>query len=104
GALRAIGSLEDATVATVVAARPATFRTNFGLLETTGNSVTVRVTLRFNYPAGTKVQAIGSASKDYTLNPNEFRQINGLSADILGASRATLGDLRGLEADFQVIS
>jgi hypothetical protein len=104
GALRAIGSLEDATVATVVAARPATFRTNFGLLETSGNSVTVRVTLRFNYPAGTKVQAIGSASKDYTLNPNEFRQINGLAADILGASRATLGDLRGLEADFQVIS
>ncbi len=103
GSLRPIGSLEDSSRATVVAARPATFRTNFGLLETSGNSVTVRVTLRFNYPAGTKVQAIGSASKDYTLAPNQFLQVNGIASDILGTSRDTLGDLRGLEADFQVL-
>ena len=53
GSLRAIGPLDDARPTT----RPATFRTNFGLVETSGNSATVRVTLRFNYPAGTKLQA-----------------------------------------------
>jgi hypothetical protein len=104
GSLRAIGLLEDASRATIVAARPATFRTNFGLLETSGNSVTVRVTLRFNYPAGGKLQAVGSAFKDYTLAPNQFMQLNGIATEILGATRETLGDLRGLEADFQVIS
>jgi hypothetical protein len=103
GSLRAIGSLEDASVATIVAQRGATFRTNFALLETTGNSVRVRVTLRFSYPAGTKVQAIGSASKDYTLSANQYLQVNGMANDILGSARATLGDLRGLEADFQVL-
>lgn len=104
GGLRAIGSLEDSAVATIIAARPATFRTNFGLLETSGNSVKVRVTLRFNYPAGTKGPAIGSASRDYDLAPNQFMQLSGIAAQILGASRDTLGDLHGLEADFQVIS
>jgi len=104
GSLRAIGSLQDASRATTVAATPATFRTNFGIVETTGNSVTVRVTLQFNYPSGAKLQAVGSAFKDYALSPNQFIQINGAAADILGASRESLGDLRGLELDFQVIS
>ena len=103
GALRAIGSIEDAARATIVAARPATFRTNFGLVETSGNSVTVRVTLRFNYPAGTKLQAVGSASKDYVLAPNQFMQLNGIATEILGSGRDSVGDLRGLEADFQVV-
>jgi hypothetical protein len=103
GAMQSIGSLEDSARATVLAARPATFRTNFGLLEVSGSSVRVRVTLRFNYPAGTKLPAIGSASKDYTLNPNQFLLLNGIAGEILGASRDTLGDLHGLEADFQVL-
>jgi hypothetical protein len=101
GSLRAIGSLEDALPGSVK--RPATFRTNFGLSEVTGNSVTVRVTLRFTYPAGAKVQGIGTAFKDYNLSPNQYLQVNGMAADILGANRATVGDLRGFEADFQVI-
>jgi len=104
GSLRAIGSLQDSSIASITGARPATFRTNFGLLETSGNSVTVRVTLRYSYDAGVKVQAFGSASKDYTLGPNEFRQINGIAADIIGSSRDALGDLHDLEADFQVVS
>jgi hypothetical protein len=102
GSLRAIGSLEDALPGSVK--RPATFRTNFGLSEVSGNSVTVRVTLRFTYPAGAKVQGIGTAFKDYNLTPNQYLQVNGMVGDILGANRNTVGDLRGFEADFQVIS
>jgi hypothetical protein len=104
GSLRAIASLEDSARATVIAARPATFRTNFGLVETSGKSVTVRVTLRFTFPAGSKVQGSATAAKDYTLAANQFIQINGLTADILGTARDTFGDLRGVEADFQVVS
>ena len=51
-----------------------------------------------------KLQAVGSAFKDYALAPNQFLQINGAAADILGSGRDSLGDLRGLELDFQVIS
>jgi hypothetical protein len=104
GSLRAIASLEDSSLATVVAARPATFRTNFGMVETSGKSATVRVTIRFTFPAGSKVQGSATASKDYNLAPSQFIQINGLTADVLGTARSTFGDLRGVEADFQVIT
>jgi len=104
GSFRAIGSLEDAARATVIAARPATFRTNFGLMETTGGPATVRVTIRFTFPAGSKLQGSATAAKDYTLTPFQFIQINGLTADILGSARDTFGDLHGVEADFQIIS
>jgi hypothetical protein len=103
GSLRPVGPLDDSSRATVVAATPATFRTNFGLMETSGNSVHVRVTLRFNYPVGQKLQANGSASKEYFLSPNQFMQVNGIAAEILGTSRDTLGDLHGLEIDVQVL-
>jgi hypothetical protein len=49
------------------------------------------------------VPAIGSASKDYTLNPNQFLLLNGIASEILGPARDALGDLRGLQADFQVL-
>lgn len=104
GALRPIGNLDDAARSTIIAARPATFRTNFALMETAGGTVNVRVTLKFSYPAGSKVQAVGSAFKDYTLSPNQFLLINGIATEILGASRDSIGDLRGLEAHFQVLS
>jgi hypothetical protein len=104
GALRAIGSLEDTTSAAVIAKRPATFHTNFGLAEVTGNSVTVRVTLRFTYPAGSKVQGIGTASRDYALAAYGFTPPKSLVTEVLGSQRDTVGDLRGIEADFQVIA
>ena len=103
GEVRAIASLEDAALATVVAQRPATFRTNFGLLETAGSSVKVRVTVKFTFPAGPKTTASGSGFKDYDLAPNQFLLVNGLTADVLGPARATLGELRHVDADFQVI-
>ena len=104
GSLRAIASLQDAAQKTVIAATPGTFRTNIGMVETSGNSATVRVTVNFSYSAGEKLQATGTAFKDYALNANQFLQVNSAVADILGASRDTLGDLRGIEFDFQVIS
>ena len=103
GAVRSIASLDDTAVATVIAGRPATFRTNFGILETAGASAKVRVTLKYTFPAGPKVSGVGTASKDYDLAPNQFILVNGIAADIIGATRNSLGDLRNIEADFQVI-
>jgi hypothetical protein len=90
-------------VASVIAGRPATFRTNFGILETAGASARVRVTLKYTFPAGPKISGVGTASKDYDLAPNQFILVNGIAADIIGATRNSLGDLRNIEADFQVI-
>ena len=104
GSVRAIASLDDTSVATVIAARPATFRTNFGMMETSGAGAKVRVTLKFTFPAGPKISGVGSASKDYDLAPNQFLLVNGIAADVIGSSRNSLGDLRNIEADFQVIS
>jgi hypothetical protein len=104
GSLRTIGALEDAALASITAARPATFRTNFALLETGGQPVTVRVSLRFSYPQGNKLQVVGTATRDYDLSPNQYLQLNRIASEILGAQRETLGDLRGLEATFQVLA
>ncbi len=62
------------------------------------------MTIKFSYPAGSKTEAVGNASKVYDLAANQFLQINGFTADILGAGRASIGDLRGIQADFQVVS
>ncbi|HVS32034.1 MAG TPA: hypothetical protein VMS98_11325 [Thermoanaerobaculia bacterium] len=103
GAVRVIAGLNDAAVSTVLAQRPATFRTNFGMMETGGGSAKVRVTVRFTFPAGSKVSGLGSASRDYDLGPNQFLLVNGLTTEVLGPSRSSFGDLADVEASFQVI-
>ena len=103
GSFRAIGNLDDAAPATVLAGRPATFRTNMGIMETSGQPATVRVTLRFTFQLA-KVAGIASASKDYNLAPNQFLQVPMVSDVIGDANRATLPDLHEIEADFQVIN
>jgi hypothetical protein len=104
GLLQSIASIEDASLATIGAARPATFRTNFALVETSGSAVTVRVSLRFSYPQGNKLQVVGSVSKDYNLAPNQYLQLNRIAAELIGPHRETIGDLRGLEVSFQVVA
>ena len=103
GATRAIAALSDSSRTTVVAAKPSTYRTNFALMETASASVTVRVTIRFTFPAGQKAQGVGAASRDYFLSANQFVLLNSIAGEILGPARLQFGDLTNLEADFQVI-
>jgi hypothetical protein len=103
GGTRAIAALSDAARSTVVAAKPATFRTNFALMETAGASVTVRVTIRFTFPAGQKAQGVGAASRDYFLSANRFLLLNSIAGEILGPARLQFGDLTNVEADFQIV-
>lgn len=104
GEIRRISGVEDATRETIVSATPATFRTNFGLLETTGQNATVRVTMHYTLVTG-KQETRASASKDYQLTPRQFLLLNNAAAEILGAARqSSFGDLRSLQLDFQVLS
>lgn len=103
GEYRRIGGFDDASNASIASARPATFRTNFGLLETAGATATVRVTVRYVYPVGNVAQ-VGSASVDYTLNPRQFLLVNNISSAVLGSLRSAFGDLHNLQAEFEVIS
>ena len=103
GATRPIAGLADASRTTVLGAKPATYRTNFALMETAGLPVTVRVTFRFTFPAGAKAQGIGGAQRDYVLNGYQFLLLNSIAGEILGVARLQYGDLSNVEADFQVI-
>ncbi len=98
------GGINDAAISTVMAELPSTFRTNVGLVETAGQPVTVRATLRFTSGnQSTASQAI--ASRNFPLNPREFLLVNNIANSILGAAtRNTLGDLSNMQLDFEVIA
>jgi hypothetical protein len=107
GDSRRIGGIDDAAFSTIAAARPGTFRTNFGLVETGGKSATVRVTLRYTSSSGSAALAasLATASKDYTLAPNQFLLLTNIAKELIGSDRDTrFGDLRNMQADFFVTS
>jgi hypothetical protein len=102
GQVRKISNLEDATFVTVSGAKPGTFRTNFGLLETKGQAAKVRVTLRYTAVQGA-ASAAGVASQEFSLAPGQFMMWSGITTTILQGRRGEFGDLRDLQADFELI-
>ncbi|MGK2857956.1 MAG: hypothetical protein ACSLFQ_12190 [Thermoanaerobaculia bacterium] len=102
GESRKFGGLEDSSATTVGAARPATFRSNFGIVETSGQPVTVRLTMNYTFP-GQLAAVIGTKSVDYNLNPNQTLLISNISKAVLGDLRNSFGDMRGLQAEFSVV-
>ncbi|MBI2215413.1 MAG: hypothetical protein HYU52_17320 [Acidobacteria bacterium] len=104
GDTRRIGGIDDAALSTISAARPGTFRTNFGLVEASGKSATVRVTLRYSYANGAALAATtATASKDYALAPNQFLLLTSIAKELIGSDRDTrFGDLRNMQVDFSV--
>lgn len=104
GDVKRIGGLEDSSLSTIGAARPGTFRTNVGIVETGGSAASVKVTARFTYSAGATTARI-AAPKTYELSPRQFLLINNITRDILGAGReTTFGDIRNMALDFEVTS
>lgn len=103
GQAKAFGAVKDSTASTTNAARPGTFRTNVGLVETDGAPVTVRVSvLLFD---GRQLAAGGSTGeKSYTLAPHEFRQLNAIVSEILGAAtrESSLGELDNVQVKVEV--
>ncbi|HXI12911.1 MAG TPA: immunoglobulin domain-containing protein [Thermoanaerobaculia bacterium] len=105
GSARQITALEDSSASTVATRKPGTFRTGFGLIETSGKSVTVRATLRYAaaVPGGlANVRAV--ASKDYALAAGGAIVIPEVARAIFGPGRDSVGDLHNLQLDFDVVS
>lgn len=105
GSWRRISGIDDAADSVVVAKTPATFRTNLGLVETSGAPATVRLTIHYRHPQSTRLTEVGSASRDIQLAPRQFMLLNSVSKEILGAYRTVLkGDLKNLFLEIQVIN
>jgi hypothetical protein len=103
GELRRFGGIEDSSLDSINRQRPGTFRTNIGLIETSGQAATVRLTLRFS--AGTQASAVQAvASRTFDLTPRQFLQVNGISRALLGDRDAKYGDLRNMQLDVEVVS
>jgi hypothetical protein len=104
GDIAHFAGVSDAAVETIQEGAPATFRTNFGLVETVGEPVTIRVVVRFAVPQ-TLVSAIVEKSRTYDLAPNQFLLIGNLVRTILGASEDEIvGDLSNVDVRFEHIA
>ncbi|HVT02096.1 MAG TPA: hypothetical protein VHL58_01835, partial [Thermoanaerobaculia bacterium] len=103
GDSRVFGGIDDSMAATVTSQRGGTFRTNFALVETSGKSATVQVSVYF--ADGTQLTSgEANGSKALAVGPNQYLQINGLVQAIIGESRETsFGDLHNVKVRFDVI-
>lgn len=94
GQSRLIGGVED-----VASTRgPGTYRTNVGLMETTGATARVRITVMKPETRGF-VSTVSGASMEVTLSPREYRQINGIAAAVLGSG----SEVRNASLLFEVV-
>jgi hypothetical protein len=102
GAVIRFGGIEDSTLQTVGEGRPASFRTNFGIVETAGSAATVRVTVRYEVASGLASER-AHAWTELDVPANGFILASNLVRSVLGEDRDQfLGDLRNVEVDFEV--
>jgi len=101
GQSKTLGGLRDTTAATVSERRPGSYRTNIGILETSGKPATVRLSVLFFDGRGLAAGQV-AAQKEYQLAANEWRQISLAVSDILGDGRAIYGDLDNVQIKAEV--
>lgn len=94
-------ALRDSTLATVAAARPGTFRTTMGLVETSGSAVTVRARLFLD--AGRDLAA-SVIYRDFTVGAGQQIVAEHLVRSIIGDTREALGELSGIQLHVEVVS
>jgi hypothetical protein len=102
GRTKRIGGVDDASLATVGAAQPGSFRSSLGLVEVAGKSATVQVTIYYNTQT-VKTSTTEAASATYSLGPNGFMLIGSFTNNILADKRAALGDLHNVSVEFTVL-
>ncbi|MEO6487866.1 MAG: hypothetical protein ABIO78_08005, partial [Thermoanaerobaculia bacterium] len=103
GETRQFSSLDDASSRTIATAEPATYRTGFGLVESSGKSVSVKVTLRyFLLVPGSRVSAQLTASKEYALPPRGSIFVDRMSTAVFGPDREQIGDMHDLILEIAV--
>lgn len=79
-----------------------TYRTNLMLVETTGRSANVRLTLHVTFAAG-KVSGSVSVPREISVPAGSFTLLDELAASIIGPLRGELGDLHNVVLDVEVI-
>ncbi len=102
GQSKRFASLDDASTAIVASQAPATYRTNFGIVEVSGEPVSVRVTVSYSEPRG-KVVASVASSREFQVEGGQALLLP-LSSTIFGERREELGYLRNLRLQVDVIS
>lgn len=100
GQSQIFANLDDSTTATVNAATPATFRTSYGLVETSGAPATVKAEIIIG-AAYALVSIV--TSRTFQLAPRQQLVLPELVRSFAGDNRDTLfGDLYGLSLSFEV--
>ena len=102
GQAKVFGGIEDASPASITASAPATYRTTLGLIETAGQSATVRVTMRYYFPAGLVLSGYAESAKDFALSPGQFLLVTDAMKAIIGDARSSFGDLHNVQVEIRV--
>jgi hypothetical protein len=103
GSVKRFSGVGDSSTRTIAAGTPATFRSTLMLIETNGQSATVRVSVWYTLSAGVAVSARTVASKEFGVNGNQMLVIGDLARSIIGSQRDAFGDLRDMQVDVEVI-
>ena len=103
GQTKRFTGVDDSSPKTVAAATPATYKSTLLLIETAGQSATVRVTLRYTFVAGALVSSQAVSSREFAMGPNQMLTIADLARAVIGPQRDAFGDLRNMQVDIDVI-
>jgi hypothetical protein len=102
GQSQIFAGLEDTRKATIDAKQGGTFRTQVGIVETTGKPVRVRATMLF-YDG--KSLAATVRSRDFDVGGSEIRMLGNIARAIIGDAReTTLGDIHDFQVEFRVVA
>ena len=104
GQVKRFMGVDDASAQSRARKVPATFATHLALVESDGQSATVRVTVQFALASGSLVSSTPRASREYRLAAGQFRLISNLARDVIGSQRDSFGDLRNMTVDVEVVS
>jgi len=104
GDSRRFASVDDASKAKAAALAPATYRSNVGLIETSGQVTVVKLTLRYTFSAGSKTSAQGLSSATVQVPANRLLMVDDIARAVIGPSRDDYGDLRNMQLDVGVVS
>ncbi|HUP47939.1 MAG TPA: hypothetical protein VNA04_04030 [Thermoanaerobaculia bacterium] len=103
GQTKRFAGVDDASTASRGEAVPATFRNILALVETSGQSAKVRVTLAYTFSASALVSGQATSSREFTLAPSQYLLLSDLARDVIGRQRDSFGDLRNMTLDVEVI-
>ena len=103
GEVKRFSGVDDSSARTIAAHTPATFRSSLRLIEASGHSATVRVTIWYSLPLGTLVTAQAVSSKEFAIGANQTLVIRDLGRTISGPQRDTFGDIHDMQVDVEII-